>query len=78
MADIASWYITGLPSEIVDIVEKDVKKFDEHVDDSLLIGDVNIPSKEIVKMRGFLHHIGLQDGFGIMCRKLIEKIFVMI
>ena len=40
MADIASWYITGLPSEIVDIVEKDVKKFDEHVDDSLLIGDV--------------------------------------
>jgi len=40
MADIASWYITELPSEIVDIVERDVKKFDDHVDDSLLIGDV--------------------------------------
>ena len=26
MADIASWYITELPSEIVDIVERDVKK----------------------------------------------------
>ena len=40
MADIVSWYITELPSEIIDIVERDVKKFDDKVNDSLLIDDI--------------------------------------
>tara|TARA_R110000868_G_scaffold385032_1_gene652754 strand:- start:69 stop:698 length:630 start_codon:yes stop_codon:yes gene_type:complete len=38
MANLAQWYITDLPKDLVDILEKDLQKFDEKVEDSQLMG----------------------------------------
>lgn len=38
MANLAQWYITDLPTELVDIVERDLAKFDEQSHDSEIMG----------------------------------------
>jgi len=39
MANLACWYTTKLPVEIVEIVERDVEQFDRGVEQSQLIGE---------------------------------------
>ncbi len=39
MANLACWYTTKLPVEIVEIIERDVEQFDRGVEQSQLIGE---------------------------------------
>jgi PKHD-type hydroxylase len=39
MAFPTLWYYTEIPKDLIDILEKDIKKFDEEVKESLLHGD---------------------------------------
>jgi len=38
MANLAQWYTTDIPSDLVDILEKDLQKFDEKAHDSEIMG----------------------------------------
>jgi len=40
MAFQSVWYFTGLPEQIIDIVESDIKQFDKKFSDSSLVGNV--------------------------------------
>ena len=39
MAHSCTWYMTNMPNELIDIVEKDVQQFDNNVNSSLLMGE---------------------------------------
>ena len=39
MAYLTCWHMTDLPTEIVEIIERDLQKHDEHVQDSLIHGE---------------------------------------
>ena len=43
MAFLTTWNITDLPSEMVDILERDIEKFDDWKDDSKVMGDEIVP-----------------------------------
>ena len=38
MAYLTCWHMTNLPTEIVEIIEKDLQKHDEHAQDSQIQG----------------------------------------
>ena len=40
MAHLTCWEFTELPVEIIDVVERDIKKFDDEVEDSNLTNNV--------------------------------------
>ena len=39
MAYLTTWHLTGLPEQIIDILEKDIEQFDDSQDDSKVLGD---------------------------------------
>ena len=39
MAHLSCWHMTDLPTDIVEIVERDLQKYDEHAHDSQLTGE---------------------------------------
>ena len=43
MAFLTTWNMTDLPSEMIDILEKDIEKFDDWQDDSKVMGDQLAP-----------------------------------
>ena len=43
MAFLTTWNMTDLPSEIIDILEKDIEKFDDWQDDSKVMGNQLAP-----------------------------------
>ena len=43
MAFLTTWSMTDLPSEMIDILEKDIEKFDDWQDDSKVMGNQLVP-----------------------------------
>ena len=43
MAYLTTWNITDLPSEMIDILEKDIEQFDDGQDDSRVMGNEVVP-----------------------------------
>ena len=43
MAFLTTWSMTDLPSEMIDILEKDIEKFDDWQDDSKVMGNQFVP-----------------------------------
>ena len=43
MAFLTTWNMTDLPSEMIDILEKDIEKFDDWQDDSKVMGNQFVP-----------------------------------
>lgn len=43
MAFLTTWNITDLPSDMIDILEKDIEKFDDRQDDSRVMGNEVVP-----------------------------------
>ena len=43
MAFLTTWSMTDLPSEMIDILEKDIEKFDDWQDDSKVMGNQLAP-----------------------------------
>ena len=66
MAYLTTWNITDLPSEMIDILEKDIEQFDDWLDDSKVMGNEVVP------------RIRNSKNAWIIYRRQIEKIFYMI
>ena len=43
MAYLTTWNMTDLPSEMIDILEKDIEQFDDGQDDSRVMGNEVVP-----------------------------------
>ena len=78
MAYLTTWNITDLPSEMIDILEKDIEQFDDWQDDSKVMGNEVVPRIRNSKNAWIPTDHWIGGWICIIYRRQIEKIFYMI